>query len=153
MVDFSDPFRRGLDAARQAVANRNEVQGIFAQFNGALHEMSGGKAEIALVPLEETLSAFAKLAAALDPSTKKQQVLAVRHLKHKAFQPKVIARWSQSESGYPCTVIWGERHAACDGAESLANELAALFSSPKVGEAIMAAMSFTPAAESPGVEK
>ncbi|MDC6170755.1 hypothetical protein [Paucibacter sp. XJ19-41] len=144
MVDFSSPFHRGLSAAKQAQENRDEVRGVFAQFNEALREISQGRAEIAIVPLADTLNALSRVVLAMDSEANSEHVLAVRNPQSTDFRPRNIARWKQSESGYPCSVLWGQRHTSCDNAESLTKELSSLFSTPMVGEAIEAAMNHPP---------
>jgi hypothetical protein len=148
MFDFNDALQRGLDAAKRAQANRDEIRGVFTQLNEALHSMSRGKVEIAIVPIEDTLNELARLAIFMDTS-KSEQVLAVRVVGQGAFRPKRIARWSQGDAGYPCTIMWEERHTSCDSADSLRSELAELVSSPSVGEAICSAMEFQPIVAQP----
>lgn len=144
MIDFSMPFNVGLDAARQAQARREEVKSIFAAFNKGLNKVSDGAAEIVIVPFAETLNAIARAVSLFQDGSKPQLVLAVRNPKYANYLPKLIARWTQNEGGFPCSIIWGDRHVSCDDAESLIGELSALFSSPTVGEAIEAAISFVP---------
>lgn len=143
MANFDDSLRRGIDAAKQAQANRDEIRGILFELNQALHSMSNGAAEIAIVPISATLNALSRLVVYLDKS-QEELVLAVRTTGRESVLARQVARWKQGASGYPCSIIWGERHASCGDAESLKAELAELVSSPAVGEAILAAMNLPP---------
>lgn len=136
MTYFNDALRRGLDAAKTAQTNRNEIQEIFAQLNEDLRAMSDGKAEIAVVPRSSIMDGINRLIVMLD-RREEEQVLAVRSIVHKDMQPKQIARWKEGDAGYPCSIIWGERNTTCDDSISLVSELAELVSSPLVGEAIL----------------
>ena len=145
-IDFKEFLRRGLDAAKQAQENRDEIRDVLIELNNALHSMSGGAAEIAIVPVSSTIPTLSRLVAFLDKS-QEEQVLAVRSTSRQDFLARKVARWKQGESGYPCSIIWGDRHASCDDVESLKAELAELVSSPVVGEAIFAVMNLPPAEE------
>ena len=144
MVDFNDSLRRGLDAAKKAQANRDEISHILTELNQALKSMSDGKAEIAIVPISTTMNALSRLIVYLDKN-QEEQVLAIRPIAREGLLPRQVARWKQGEAGYPCSIIWGERHASCDDSESLMAELADLMSSSTVGEAILAVMNLPPA--------
>lgn len=143
MSDFNDALQRGLDAAKRAQANRDEIKDVFAELNQALHSKSGGKVEIAIVPIENTLDDLLRLAAIFGKSNREQAV-AVRLIGHENVRGKMIARWKQDDAGYPCTIIWGERHTSCDSVDSLRSELVELVSSPSVGEAIVRVMQIQP---------
>lgn len=141
MFDFSDSLQRGLDAAKKAQENREEIQSIINELNEALRSMSEGKVEIVIVRRSETSDELGRLIFFLD---KKQDelVLAVRSIAQQGKPARQIARWKQSDSGYPCTIMWGDRQVWCDDRASLQTELGELVSSPVVGEAIVNAMNY-----------
>lgn len=143
MVDFSDAFYRGLDAARQARSNRDEVKEIFRQLNEGLSKASEGNAEIAIVEFQESRGPIAALANIFEAPAKYQAIV-VRHAKHEDFGSREVARWKQDQNGYPCFIITPERQASCDSGEALVSELSTLFATPRVGEAIFAAMQHQP---------
>lgn len=141
MIDFNDALQQGLDAAKRAHINREQIKNVFVQINESLHKISGGKVEIAIVPAESTMDTIQRVAFAFDKNRREREyVLAVRLIGQESLQPKKIALWKQSDAGYPCSIIWGDRHASCDDVDSLKNELAELLRSPSVGEAIFKAM-------------
>jgi hypothetical protein len=147
MVDFTDSFRRGLDAAKRAQANRDQIAAIFSQLSEALLSMTDGSVEIAVVPIEDTMNALARMIVSIEKEKYGDKVIAVRRSGQPKSTARRIARWKQGDAGYPCAVIWGERHASCEDADSLRAELAELVSSPTVGEAIVATMNAHPSTD------
>lgn len=144
MTDFNDSLRRGLDAARQAQANRDEIKAVFSELNRALNAMSDGKIEVAIVPVTTTMSALNRLAKIYLDKDQEERVIAVRRIGETNTLAKLLAHWKQGSAGFPCSIIWNERHASCEDVESLRAELATLVSSPAVGEAILALMQAPP---------
>lgn len=142
MSNFMQALNQGLTAAKQAQESRKEIEGILAELNAELDRLADGKVELAIVPIEQTMNAFSRLALSFDPKAKSQQVLAVRPKRGEGYIPRMIARWTQGEAGYPCTISYEDRQATCADAEALTHELEQLVSTPSVGEAIIAAMDY-----------
>lgn len=152
MTDFERSFRQGLDAAKMAQKSRLEIREVFAELNKQLHSASDGKARMEVVELEEVLSdsdsmlnTLSALAISLRPKEpKRYKAIAIRHSTAKDFRLREVARWKQGPYGYPCWINVDAQEIACSDRQSLEAELAMLASSPKVGEAVLAAMSHVP---------
>ena len=152
MADFEKSFRQGLDAAKAAQKARVEIQTVFAELNKQLKLASDENACMEIMELEEVLrrqdsilGTFGALTASLMPrETRRYKALVVRHLTATDFRVREVARWKQDPNGYPCWIVVDAQETACSDRQSLEGELAILASSPRVGEAVLAAMSHVP---------
>ncbi len=138
-MDFSSPFENGLRAAATAVKNREEVDRVFSQFNASLEKLSGGTAEVFVGDETMSKNAVVRAVSALSNEPVKLAIM-VRNPASASFLPRKVAGWRQSDQGYPCTIFSDTRVVACDGTDTLVQELSDLFSSARAGEAIAAAM-------------
>ena len=110
--------------------------------------------EEVLLRQDSILGTLGALTASLMPQqTRRYKALVVQHLTAPDFRVKEVARWKQDPNGYPCWIIVDAQETACSDRQSLEGELAILASTPRVGEAVLAAMSHvqksTPAPPTP----
>jgi hypothetical protein len=146
MRDFENSIRAGLASAKAAQAARTEIKEIFREFNDQLLSASDGAAKIAIVEMTEYVG---KKNALLDlvnafGERRSYDAIVIKHPTSKEFAQREVARWRQSEDGYPCWITIDNRETACSDKDSLEAELANLASSTRVGEAVLAAMGFSP---------
>ena len=149
MADFEKSFRQGLDAAKAAQKARVEIKAVFSELNEQLSQASDGNARLEIMELEEVLRRqntmlgnIGALGAAFMPrETRRYKALVVTHRSASDFRAREVARWKQDPYGYPCWIIVDAEETACSDRQALEGELAILASSPRVGEAVLAAMS------------
>jgi hypothetical protein len=145
MPDFGSSFQQGLAAARAAIASRAEVKAVIDEFSNQLSSSSAGCAKFSIVTSKEPVGRKNGLldsmaVAAFFTEYRYYEALAVLHLTSREFSPIEVARWRQSDAGYPCYVTIGTSELGCSDKEALEEALSRLAATTKFGEAVLAAM-------------
>jgi len=144
MSAFGDAFRKGQKQADAVKLARSEIASILERMKLDVLDASEGTVEIQLMNMS------------VDPGWKLlsldlASLIPLPHLA--ATNPKVptasavkLARWVQSDDGYPCTIKFaGGEHACYDG-DSLRVVLAELLASGAAGELLQRLASAKPPA-------
>ncbi|OWQ93445.1 hypothetical protein CDN99_02945 [Roseateles aquatilis] len=142
MNDFRQALHRGLQAADEAKVARAEINAIFNELNLALLSVTQDRVEIARTDNagRRDPGEGAGSPGATAPSVSDLTAISVTGNGTTPAAARRIAKWRQATDGYPCTIIWEDRHVECDSAESLRQELMDLVASSSAGEAIKAIM-------------
>lgn len=129
MVDFVKSLKTGLDAAKVAEDNREEIDAVFYELNRQLSEATKDKVQIKRGEFSEGLT-FTK-----DFRRIRYWALAV-YSNFEGVAPTEIAKWSMERSGYPCSIEMGPSRWHCEDRAGLENALGFLLQDPVVGETI-----------------
>ncbi|MDH0864487.1 hypothetical protein [Mitsuaria sp. GD03876] len=119
-----------------AARARTEIDAVFVELNAAVDASTRGRARIALTSMpfhDDKVSRSIALSGDDMPTA-----LAVFKTSGDPPARRQIARWRASPHGFPCTLIWDDRHVMCGDAEALRDELVDLMRTPAVGFAIKA---------------
>lgn len=134
MVDFKKSFNAGLNAAKIAENNRNEVQSVFDEVNEQLQEVAGGALYIdrAEYYVNNTIQDLASIA-----NFKAREVyhaVIATNPKVPSSTEKQLGKWKMSNDGYPCRIYIGSNHIVCEDKKALENAMQELLSDTSVGE-------------------
>tara|TARA_R110001583_G_scaffold9243_3_gene43926 strand:- start:868 stop:1341 length:474 start_codon:yes stop_codon:yes gene_type:complete len=141
MADFRKSFSAGINAAKVAEKNRDEIQTVFDEVNKQLEEVAGG-----------TLSIDRKR---YYVNNAIQDLAAIANFKQRevyeaviAFNPKAsgsaekeLANWKMSNDGYPCRIYIGSNHISCEDKKALEGAIQELLRDTAVGEKLYQLMS------------
>lgn len=153
MPDFEKSFQMGVDAAKAVIRAKAEIAEVFSEMNKQLGLASNGAAQIGIKERHEvftqqnwTHQAFGALAASMfsPKETRRYQAIVIEHRELDGFTAREVARWRQDEAGYPCWIILGGEETACGDKLTLERELELLAGTPRMGEAVIAAMNYKP---------
>lgn len=140
MADFKKSLLAGVDAAKIAKANREEILSVIAEVNKQLNEVYESKLNFGIYNLLRSI----------EPKTKNILNTAFSHLslEREAYQalavadpsgknPAPLADWQFSENGYPCKIIRGGLSSYCNNKEELEAEISSLLSEVRTGKTIL----------------
>lgn len=142
MVDFIDSFNKGLSAAEQAIANKDEIDSVIEQLSEQLLEATNGKLKISIVEKHMPLVGFSTKLSELINRKTYWVIAASNPLAN--FQPKELAEWKFSESGYPCRIILSDTEIYCEDKTALENALSKMIATPEAGKKLKAVMEQEP---------
>lgn len=134
MVDFKKSFNAGIDSAKFAEANRNEIQSVFDEINKQLEEVTEGTIFIdrKRYYVNNTIQDLASIAN-FKPRETYHAVVAVNP-KVPNSPEKELANWKMSKDGYPCRIYIDNNHIACEDKKALEAAMQELLSDTSVGE-------------------
>lgn len=147
MVDFMGSINEGMNAAKQAEANKAEVKEVFAELNRQLSEVTDGKVTLDRAKFyKEDPSGYANITASLLGRARENYLgLGIGHTNENYNLPKIeIAKWDMDKKGYPCTIKIGSDELYCEDRNALENALSNLMRDPDVGTAIFKYMNYKP---------
>lgn len=151
MPDFEKSFQTGVTAAKAVIQSRAEIAEVFSEMNKQLQSASNGAACIEIRELHEVITpqdgvfrAFGALAATMltPKETRRYKAIVIEHRELDGFGSREVARWRQDEAGYPCWIILEGVETACGDKLTLERELELLASTPRMGQAVLAAMNY-----------
>lgn len=145
MVDFSEAYKEGLEAAKKAEVAKKEIDEVFADLNRALEKESKGNISI---ERKRYVKKGTRKATGLEYIMGKMFVetkvpytaIVASNPRYPGIKPKELAEWSQDRAGYPCKISWGNNDHVCEDQEALENALAELLRDPIVGERMIELM-------------
>lgn len=147
-MNFEESFRRGFVAAETARVAKAEIEAVFTDLNQQLYQASNGAAWIDIRKKEEMKRPRGVMETALASIGQGQYVnykaIVVAHRSQSGFPPIEVARWRDSQEGYPCWISTEDNENYCTDKESLIESLTELCATAKVGEAVLSAMKYTP---------
>lgn len=136
MVDFAASLRQGFDSADTAKKNREEINSVFSELNVQLAAVTEGKLAIKIKRLNE-----AGLFGIPGP---KYLAIAAINPTVSGSQFRELAKWTQHDSGYPCTIKFGKNEYVCVDKSSLEETLAAMLEDPRIGEILQDLLNLKP---------
>ncbi|MDM3295907.1 hypothetical protein [Citrobacter sp. Cc139] len=147
-MDFKKYLSSGLEAAKVARKNKNEIQGVISDLSDVIKEHSGGLVTL-IISNEQRMSknvnsfgigaAAAAAAAGLGLSPYiDYKALSLVLTKDKVIKREQIAEWRMNESdGYPCVISYNGRDINCGSKEMLEKALGGLISNASTGERLL----------------
>lgn len=140
MSDFKKYLLVGVDAARTAAANKQEIHDVINEVDKQLSEVYDSKVHFGIWNLTRTLkpknnNIFGGALSALSLEREEYQSLAISNYENK--NPTPLADWFMSESGYPCKIIMDGIESFCSDKDDLENEISSLLSHVRTGKAIL----------------
>lgn len=142
MVDFIDSFNKGLSAAEQAIANMDEIDSVIEQLSEQLLKATNGRLEISIVEKQMPLAGFSLSLTELMSRKTYWAIVASNPLTN--FQPKELAEWKFSDSGYPCRIVLSDAEIYCEDKAALENALSKMISTPEAGKKLKAVIEQEP---------
>ncbi|HIE5388098.1 TPA: hypothetical protein ACXNPR_001429 [Enterobacter cancerogenus] len=132
MVDFEKAFLTGLNSAKKASDNIAEIRSVIRDMSQKLMELTGGKAKLGIGTFyDEADNPIHKLSG----QVKSYQALAI--FDGNGRNGEEIAKWTQHESGYPCSVASTAGKFYCKSKEDLETVIAELFVQTKTGKIVL----------------
>lgn len=136
MVNFIDSFNKGMSAAEKAIANKDEIDSVIEQLSDQLQKATDGKLKISIIEKQSPLASFALSMADVLNRKKYWAIVASNPLA--PFQPKELAQWKFSESGYPCRIVLSDTEIYCEDKTALENALGKMIATPEAGKKLKA---------------
>lgn len=142
MTDFRQAFLQGQEAVERAKVARNEISQTFARLFKDIADVTKGAIELKLqrFPKGAYGSAFlaltlatAKLISDTEPLPSEEWITA-RNSNSQNSKPLKLARWTQSDSGYPCTLRYSGVDENIVDQSGLESALATFIANAWVGE-------------------
>jgi hypothetical protein len=143
MNEFVNAFKAGQEAAAKAQADRASIAALVRKLSNELGAATDGRLEIQIRSFDDRVQSPAMVAMSImesltNASHVRNDYLAARNPLAKNSEYKRIAKWIQSESGFPCRIIYGKTEVSTHDIESLTNAIEAALSSAYVGEKLVA---------------
>lgn len=146
MTDIKKSLLAGIESAKKAYNNINEINKVLISTSELVKEISNGKATFGIGTFYEKnesdtplSSSIALMASTYGHDTrKKYKGLAIFDTAGKAGEE--IAVWTQHENGYPCSINYNNFVLYCKNKDELENALAELLKQVKTGKAILSKM-------------
>lgn len=136
MVDFIKAFQTGLEAAKEAEANKKEIMSVISEVSSQLKEASGGKLKIRIGLFAED-SGIPQLLMYPDKRKKYYAICAEQVTEDKSGTSSEIAKWKLDRHGYPCSIEFGDRVLLSEDKESLEENLQTLLADPMTGDKLL----------------
>jgi hypothetical protein len=142
MVDFIDSFNKGLSAAEEAIANKDEIDSVIEQLSEQLQQATKGKLKISIIEKQVPLAGFSMSLSEIMNRKTYWAIAASNPLS--TFQPKELAEWKFSESGYPCRIVLSDTEIYCEDKTALENALSKMIATPEAGKKLKAVIEQEP---------
>lgn len=139
MLSYASSLKKGLDAARVAQGNKEEIHSVLEELKRQVLTETEGKIKIEIhefyknTTVRGDMTRFMREAIeGISRETYKaiaaSNPLAIEH------EPKELARWTLDKAGYPCIIAFGDVKYICEDKEALRNNLSLLLENPSTGE-------------------
>lgn len=145
MTDFKQAFLQGQDAVDRARSAKKEISETFARLFEAVADVTHGTVEMRLKTYPKG-GAYSSAFMALTLATSKfirdaeaiptDEWIIARNTKSTDAAEVKLARWKQSDAGYPCTIRYSEVDEQIRHQSQLETALASFLANPWVGERI-----------------
>ena len=132
MVNFIDSFNKGMSAAETAIANKDEIDSVIELLSEQLQQATNGKLKISIAEKHVPLATFSMKLEDILNRKKYWAIVASNPLA--PYQPKELAEWRFSESGYPCRIILSDTEIYCEDKAALENALGKMIATPEAGK-------------------
>ncbi|MCD5993629.1 hypothetical protein KDX38_08345 [Pseudomonas sp. CDFA 602] len=139
MVDFIDSFNKGIEAAKKAEHNKDEIDSVIEAMNVQLGNVSAGKVKVEIKLKTNPLADFFASAAKTPVKGSYWAVVAYNPLAESS-SPKELARWKSDPNGYPCEIITDAGDVYCEDKIALEKAFNFMLGTPDVGKKLLAVM-------------
>lgn len=142
-MDFKKSLTNGLEAAKKARKNKEEIQGVIDEVSEAINDYSNGLISLVVTKEQRVAQNIGSLvggaAAAFGLSPWVQYKTLSLLLKKDQLQKKEkIAEWRIDESdGYPCVISYNGDDISCGTKEMLEKALGNLMANASTGERLL----------------
>jgi hypothetical protein len=136
MTDFKAAFLKGQEAAIQTIRARESINQVIASVSSQVMEATNNCIFIDLhdhtfaKPVKNFFMSISLLNREWETATHVSAKLAT--LDDSKYVP--LARWSQSDEGYPCTITFGSHVLTCHDSVALEAAFGKMLANPGVGE-------------------
>lgn len=142
-MDFKKSLNDGLEAAKIARKNKQEIFNVIKELSATIEEFSGGLVSLAITKEQKTnknsnpfLSGIAT-AMSINPFIN-YSALSLILQTDKINRKEIIAEWRINESdGYPCVISYNGDDISCRTKETLEKALSGLISNASTGERLL----------------
>ena len=145
-MDFKNSLAVGLEAAKKARANKEEIFSVISDLNDSVKELSQGRvflkvtSEKKLAPNQTALTAVVSSFTNINPYIDYEALSFVTKREQTEVKEN-IAVWKINESdGYPCVISYNKRDVSCKDKETLIKALNDLMSDASTGEILLRLM-------------
>jgi len=145
-MDFKNSLTAGLQAARKARDNKEEILGVIKDLGDSIADYSEGRvsleitSERKLATNQTVLTAAASAFTGVNPYID-YKALSLITRKDQAKVKEIIAEWRLNESdGYPCVISYGKEDVNCRNKDMLVKALNELMSNASTGEVLLKLM-------------
>lgn len=139
MPDFKTSLMAGIAAARAASTNDAEIKNILSAAAKQIKDVSRGRAKLDIrdfiSPPEPPMRFNAGISTRNMAPGLKYTALVISDMN--GGHPIEIAKWTQHENGYPCTISFGGQRYLCSSKSELERAISELLKSPATGKAIL----------------
>lgn len=140
MSDFKKYLLAGIDAAKTAAANKEEIYAVINEVNRQLSEIYDSKVHFGIWSFTrpkgmKTRSTIGSALALFGVEQEDYESLAISN--HENKNPTPLADWFMSENGYPCKIIMDGVESFCSDKDDLEIEISNLLSNIRTGKAIL----------------
>jgi hypothetical protein len=142
MIDFVTSLNKGLELAQQADENNKEIDAVFAELNRQLNEVYAGKVFLKRNSSENMIKKFSNLINGErypdhSVNVNERMVIVATNPTVTMDASDSIANWSQSASGYPCSIAFAGQKHICSDKGSLELAIADLLADPSVAKTLL----------------
>jgi hypothetical protein len=136
MTDFASAFRLGQDAAIKSRAARESISNLLQQVSDDLNAATDGTLVVEVRTFNDLVDNVASFLGAMasPPRYKNARYLAAANVKRNRNEFFKLAKWTQAEEGYPCSLEFGKQEITCYDIESLQAALTEMLANASVGE-------------------
>ena len=133
--DFRDLLKKGESAANEIVKNNNEIENIIRELEMAISEHIGIKTHLhSTAQVEESAPNLSKKGSLLSALLSQKietgyDVISLHHEETSIDKPVFLMK--KSSSGYPVTIVHGQREMVADSKDDLSDVLGLVISDPK----------------------
>ncbi|MCF3429132.1 hypothetical protein [Escherichia coli] len=145
-MDFKNSLAVGLEAAKKARSNKEEIFSVISDLNDSVKELSQGRvflkvtSEKKLAPNQTALTAVVSSFTNINPYIDYEALSFVTKREQTEVKEN-IAVWKINESdGYPCVISYNKRDVSCKDKETLIKALNDLMSDASTGEILLRLM-------------
>jgi|ERR1043166_5532757 hypothetical protein len=137
MPDYKTALEQGIAAAKKAAQARTEIKKVLGTFKDELLGLTDGKVLVEIKELYESEDAMEVLRrASTGLKRRTYQALVAYNPTLETPPVKELARWKQSENGYPCALVFGRQERQFENRAALEKGLSELLKDTRVGEVI-----------------
>lgn len=146
-MDFKNSLVVGLEAAKKARSNKDEIFSVINDLSDSIKEVTQGRVSLKVTSerrLSHDYGGFASVAAMAFTTLKninpyvEYEALSLITQRDEAEVTEKVAEWKMNESdGYPCVISYNKRDVSCKNKDMLIKALSDLMSDASTGDVIL----------------
>ena len=149
MSEYIKAFHNGIMSAEIAHKNRQIIQSVFNELNQQLSQETNNKIRIEIKEYD-VQKGILELYRDITKGTHKKEtyhaVIALNPTIEKSPE-KILAKWYEDRSGFPCKIVYGDQILICEDKEALEKSITQLLEDPVVGASLFSLLNLPPAEE------